>query len=292
VLAETTRVRVAPIAGVALHHELADEIELARSTDVAWTGTPETAPPVVVRHERGDARPAEMTPVLQVPPWCTFLVDRNGEPATLLHAVFGEVDRLLACEKPGCEYVVRYGAPPAGPVVPLQSELLAYSFALAARGLGLIAHACAFVTARGHGVLCPGVSGTGKTTLARLLDATAPLVRRLTDDRAVVTFDERLTVWGSPWPGAARVADGASAPLDVVVFLRHGATTAWRRVTPRDAFRRILNTLSVPLWEPARCGRALEIIDAIVSRSTLVEATYPPTPGAADWLVRTIDTRR
>jgi len=58
-----------------------------------------------------------------------------------------------------------------------------------------------------------------------------------------------------------------------------------RRVAPSDAFRRILNTLSMPLWEPARCGRALEIVDAIVSRAALVEASYPPTGRAARWLV-------
>jgi hypothetical protein len=41
----------------------------------------------------------------------------------------------------------------------------------------------------------------------------------------------------------------------------------------------------MPLWEPARCGRALEILDAVVSRATLLEASYPPTAPAARWLV-------
>src|SRR5690349_879757 len=214
VLTETSAVRVAPIAGIAIQHELADGIELERRFLVDWTGTLESQAPVVVRHELGDARPSGMTPTLPVPPWCTFELDERGEPACLFHAVFGEVDRLLCCEEPGRTYVVRYGGRPAAPVVALQSELCAYAFALAARGTGLIAHACAFVTAGGQGVLCPGVSGTGKTTLARLLEAHVPSARLLTDDRATVTLTDRLTLWGSPWAGAARVADGGSAPLD------------------------------------------------------------------------------
>ena len=181
---------------------------------------------------------------------------------------------------------MRYGTPPREPVVALQSELATYSFALSARGVGLIAHACAFATADGSGVLCPGVSGTGKTTLARSLCEQPSRVEVLADDRAIVTLDgDALTVWGSPWPGAARIAGVGAAPLETVVFIRHGAAVGIRRVAPRDAFRRILNTMSMPLWEPARCGRALEILDAVVSRATLLEVSYRPTAPAARSMV-------
>lgn len=283
---------VAPIAGVAILHELSDGIVLERRDAIAWRGTPAAAPPVVIHHERGDARPAGMRSILEVPPWCTFQLDGRGEPASLFHAGFGEVDRLLCCDVPGHSYVVRYAARPPEPVLALQSELTAFSFALAARGVGLIAHSCAFTTAGGEGVLCPGVSGTGKTTLARLLAAQANGPALLTDDRAIVTLDDRgLAVWGSPWPGAARIAGSGSAPLTTVMFIRHGAVPALRAVAPAEAFRRIVNTLSMPLWEPARCGRALEIVDAIVTRASLVEAMYPPTPAAIAWLARELGVR-
>jgi hypothetical protein len=267
-------------------HELADGIELESSTPVGWRGTADSRAPVVVRHEIGDARTDNMVPVLGVPPWCTFHVDRRGEPASLFHAVFGEVDRLLSCDEPGQRYVVRYASRPRDPVIALQSELTAYSFALSARGLGLIAHSCAFVLPDAHGVLCPGMSGAGKTTLARLLRDNAPAIEVLTDDRSIVTLDDRLTVWGSPWPGAARVAGAGGAPLRTVMFMRHGADVSIRPVRPSEAFRRIINTLSMPLWEPARCGRALEIVDAIVSDTMLVEATSPPTADAARRVTR------
>jgi len=291
VIGESTVVRVAPVAGIPIVHELMDGIALERRDAVEWSGTVAGSEPIVIRHELGDARPRDMSAVLDVPPWCTFHLDARGEPAAHFHAIFGEVDRLLVCDDPGTTYTVKYGAAPREAVVALQSELATYSFALSARGVGLIAHACAFVTADGSGVLCPGVSGTGKTTLARLLLEQPCRLEMLTDDRAIVTLDaDALTVWGSPWPGAARVAGGGAAPLETVVFIRHGAAASIQRVAPRDAFRRILNTMSMPLWEPARCSRALDILDALVSRATLIEATYPPTADAARWLIGQLGT--
>ena len=283
-----TTVRVAPIAGVAIVHELADGIELEMSTAVPWAGSTGFGSAITIRHELGDARPLGMTPTLSVPPWCTFYLDDRGEPAAHFHAVFGEVDRLLCCEEPGERYVLTYGTSPRAPVVALQSELTAYSFALVARGLGLIAHACAFILPDGEGVLCPGMSGAGKTTLARVLRDNVIAVDVLTDDRAIVTLDDRLTLYGTPWPGAARIASTGSAALRTVMLLRHGPSVSVRSVTPGEAFRRIVNTLSMPLWEPARCGRALEIVDAIVCRTALVEATYPPTSAAVRQVVREI----
>ena len=275
---------IPPIAGVAVTHELCDGIALEASTRPAWVGTTPARGAVTIRHTLGVTDVGGMRSVLAVPPWCTFHVDDRGEPASLFHPVFGEVERLLTCEEPGRCYVVRYASPPRAPVESLQSELTAFSFALAARGLGFIAHSCAFQLPNGSGVLCPGMSGAGKTTLARLMRAARPDVDMLTDDRAIVTLEDELTVWGSPWPGAAGIAAPGGAPLDIVMFIRHGPARALSAVTPRDAFRRIVNTLSMPLWEPARCGRALEIVDAMVTRPRLVEATYDATDDAARWL--------
>ena len=285
-LVESTVTHVAPVAGIRITHELMDGIELESIATVDWQGTKEAGRPLLIRHELGDVTTSRMTRVLDVPPWCTFHLDERGEPSSRFHAVFGEVDRLLSCEAPGSRYVVRYGESPRAPVVALQSELTAFSFALAARGAGLIAHSCAFILPEGLGVLCPGMSGAGKTTLARLLRDNAPAVDLLTDDRAIVTLEDRLTLWGSPWPGSARVAGSGSAPLSAVMFIRHGNAVALRDVSPGEAFRRMVNSLSMPLWEPARCGRALEIVDAIVSGAALVEAAYPPTADAVRRMTR------
>ena len=278
-------VRTGAVAGIPIVHELCDGIRLERRDTVDWPGTSESGEPLVIRHELGDATTMGLRRVLDVPPWCTFHLDAVGEPAALFYGVLGEVDRLLTTVTPGTRYHVRYASFPSEPVISLQSELTAYSFGISARGAGLIAHACAFVTSSGQGVLCPGVSGTGKTTLARLLQDAEPTAQLLTDDRAIVTLDDAgVQVWGSPWPGAAKQAGVGSACLTTVIFIRHGESVQRRTVSPAEAFRRIVNTLSMPLWEPARCGRALEVIDGIVSRAQLLELTFPPTNEAARWV--------
>ena len=94
-IADVRAVTVAPVAGIPIIHELANGIELERRDAVVWAGSENGRTPLVIRHEVGDARPTGMRPVLDVPPWCTFHVDGRGEPASLFHGIFGEVDRLL-----------------------------------------------------------------------------------------------------------------------------------------------------------------------------------------------------
>ena len=57
-LAESILARVAPVAGVAIVHELLDGIELEKTTAVDWRGTAESLQPVVIRHELGDVSSA------------------------------------------------------------------------------------------------------------------------------------------------------------------------------------------------------------------------------------------
>ena len=94
-LAESTLTRVAPVAGIAITHELMDGIELESNATADWRGTNESSHPLVIRHEVGDVSTRRMRRVLDVPPWCTFHVDERGEPSSRFHAVFGEVDRLM-----------------------------------------------------------------------------------------------------------------------------------------------------------------------------------------------------
>ena len=105
-LADARLVAVAPVAGIPIVHELRDAIALESRDAVDWTGTGARGAPLTIRHELGDLCTVDMRPVLDVPPWCTFHIDARGEPASLFHGIFGEVDRLLTCEEPGLRYIV------------------------------------------------------------------------------------------------------------------------------------------------------------------------------------------
>jgi hypothetical protein len=286
-------IRVAPIAGIPLVHRVVAGIPMELGGSVPWVGSVESARAIVADHVVGTSELRGMHPTIDVPPWCTYLAGSEGDVAIRFHRVNrGDVVRVVRTLEPGHRYEVRYESVPRVPIMPLQSELAIFSLALTSRGIGLIAHSCGFALADGSGVLCPGMSGTGKTTLAGLLGELDQPPTVLSDDRTVVTHTNgELRLWGSPWPGAARIAAPGGGSLDVVVFIRHGKAMTLRSISPREAFRRILNALAMPLWDERACGPALEIVDAIVSRARLVEATYPRSRASAEWLVDALAER-
>ena len=139
---------------------------------------------------------------------------------------------------------------------------------------GLVLHAMA-AELDGQGILCAGVSGRGKSTLARLLDAAGAKV--LTDERPVVRqwptpaadaaapARSAFRVYGSPWPSSAGFARDAWAPLRRIYFIEHGGAS---RITPLDppvALRRLIPVTTVPWQTPDLLDPALGTIGALVA---------------------------
>jgi len=94
---------------------------------------------------------------------------------------------------------------------PLDQVLLMYALS---RCRGILVHA-AGASADGKGLLFPGISGAGKSTISALLRA-GDGVHLLSDDRIVVRGNGSggFDLGGTPWPGDAGVAENDSVPLD------------------------------------------------------------------------------
>jgi len=94
---------------------------------------------------------------------------------------------------------------------------------LLARGRGAEIHACGVTNSSGRGLLFVGQSGAGKTTMARLWEGVGG-AKVLSDDRIILRrAGSSFTMHGTPWHGEAALAEPASAPLESVFFLEHGA---------------------------------------------------------------------
>ena len=161
-------------------------------------------------------------------------------------------------------------------------------FRLRAHG-GLVFHGS---TAQldGRGVLCAGVSGSGKSTIARLLAAAGASV--LTDERPVVRQHAPppaapdaapvFRVHGSPWPSAAGFAHRADAPLRRIYFLEHGDSDRLTPLSPPEAFRRLIQVATIPWHDEAFFDPCLATVDTLLRSVPCAVLAFRPTAAVVD----------
>ena len=197
----------------------------------------------------------------------------------------------MTTKRPGFDYTVNYDTTLGEPVQARASEVSAYSLALAARAGGILAHGCGLVLPNGVGALCLGVSGAGKSTLARMMLPLAN-VRVLNDDRNVVTVDRgRLTLWSTPWPGNAGIANEGHAPLGVVALITQASIPSVRELRPREALPRLLRTVLLPIWSETEAAAELAIVDMLCRSVPILELAYPIEDQTPQWITEQL-TRR
>ncbi len=146
---------------------------------------------------------------------------------------------------------------------------------------GVVVHA-AGVERDGRGVLFAGRSGAGKSTWMRLA-APREGWQGLSDDRVIVRrFGRQFRLYGTPWAGEGQVAANRSAELAAVIFLHQAPRNELCRIDRQEAMAQLLPTASVPWFEPARTGAALELCAEITGRLPAYELRFRPEPAATD----------
>ena len=123
------------------------------------------------------------------------------------------------------------------------------------------------VAADGVGYLFTAPSGTGKSTHARLW-------RELLGERAVMINDdkpllrigpEEITVFGTPWNGKHHLGENMAAPLRAVCFLERAGENAIRRISPAEAYPRLLGQTYRP-QKAAAMKKTLALLDDLCRR--------------------------
>lgn len=144
----------------------------------------------------------------------------------------------------------------------------------------ILLHASA-VEVGGRGVAFAGRSGTGKSTLAGLLEQACG-VRSLSRDRvALWVADESVRASGTIWGGLERVPSSADIELGHVVFIDHGVEQRLHPLTPAAGAHGLLMHSFVPRWEPELVARLVATIEAVSRRVGYHRLEFAPTPGVA-----------
>jgi hypothetical protein len=168
---------------------------------------------------------------------------------------------------------------------------------------GVIVHAAGAVV-RGKALVFAGCSGAGKSTLSRLLMDGGLGDSLLSDDRVILrsapvaravpevpgsakpaTPGARAQAWGTPWPGDARVARNAAAPLGALLFLVKADVNELRPLATGDALRRLLPVVTCPWYDAERFPGVLDTCGRIVEQTACFELHFRPAGDVVDMLM-------
>jgi hypothetical protein len=155
---------------------------------------------------------------------------------------------------------------------------IAHSLVLAQEG-GFLVHAASAVRC-GRAFLFAGVSGAGKTTMARL---TPPDATVLTDEISYVRYaEDAYTAYGTPFAGdLARVGANIHAPLDTLYLLVQGQENSVRPIREIDAARALMRHVLFFADDTDMVARVFDSVLAFVSRVRIAQLVF--TPDARVW---------
>jgi hypothetical protein len=164
---------------------------------------------------------------------------------------------------------------------PLDQLLTVYHIA---QREGALIHAAGAIIA-GKGVIFPGRSGAGKSTITRQFSEGERDFDFLSDDRIIVRrIDDAYTMFGTPWPGEAGVAKNESNPLHGIAFIHHGGKNEITEIDPKDALQQLLPVVSIPWYDEAIMPMIVEFCEGLVTAVPTYELHFKPSVEIAVFL--------
>lgn len=132
------------------------------------------------------------------------------------------------------------------------------------------------------GYIFPGKSGAGKTTLSReFMEKNKHEV--YSDDRIIVRkIENTFNMFGTPWPGDARIAKNKSAILKGMFFLSQASENRIEEISPQDAAERLMPVVSIPWYDREVVPHMLDFCDELVSSIPAYVLHFKPGPEVVD----------
>jgi hypothetical protein len=155
---------------------------------------------------------------------------------------------------------------------------------LLAKGRGVISHACGIST-YGEGLLFPGISQAGKSTMANLWKSESGKITVLSDDRIIIRKqDGQFWIYGTPWHGEAKVCSPEKAPLEKIFFLKHAKTNKVERIEGINAASKLLVCSFPTFWDKKGMEFTLGFIDELTREVPCYELEFVPNKTVIDFV--------
>ena len=156
---------------------------------------------------------------------------------------------------------------------------IVHTLALAPQG-GFLLHASSAVR-HGRAHVFAGVSGAGKTTMARLAPPDALV---MTDEVSCLRREGRgYVAHGTPFAGElARPGANVSAPVEAIYMLKHGRENRVAALEPAQAARALLSTILFFAEDPALVRQVFASALELVERMPVRRLAFVPEAGAWD----------
>lgn len=172
---------------------------------------------------------------------------------------------------------VRFEVPP-----PSLDEILAVE--LLSKNRGVMIHASGLQTATGHGLLIAGTSGSGKSTTARLWDASKKATL-LGDERiSVQKKDGRFTLQGTAWHGSGKSAKLGMALITQVFILFHADSNHARALPPAEAVSLLMARTFLPYWDRDGLNFTLQFLADLCQAVPCFHLGFQPYQSAVDYV--------
>ena len=150
---------------------------------------------------------------------------------------------------------------------------------------GIIIHAVGG-SIQGKGIAFAAPSGTGKSTLGRLL-LHSPENRLFSEDRLIVrSMNDQWHLWGTPWYGEGDIARNESAPLAAFIFLRQSKKNKINKLSSSDGLPRLLQTVSIPWYSEEWTSKGLALCELLLRDIPVFEFAFMPNQTAVQAVER------
>jgi hypothetical protein len=140
---------------------------------------------------------------------------------------------------------------------------------------GMMLHA-AGIDDDGRGMVFAGASGAGKSTMAALWQGYAG-ARVLNDDRIILRREDSVW-WAYPVPGVGepRSSSQERVAVEATFLISHGKQNVAERIGLSQGASALLAHTSLPAYDAAGIGMALELLDELLKEVPVCELGFVP----------------